>query len=830
MSIDESQLHRSLEPAPPKQIKWGGDVWRPIRHLAARWFANRNARVAAVAVSLGLIALLLYVYGQIIFGNWAYSYTNCLYRWKPFVSQNVATQGYCYSDMTDNVLPIAYATLHQGLITAWVPTFSIGAPMGVNLYFSPFNYLYLLPFDIAMPLIAVAKVIIAFFGAFFFLRQLGYTSRGGFIAGTTYALSAAMVTWQGWPHTEVGAWAPWLFLVLDKLVKELRVKYVVWTSVLTFLMLMAGMPTFAVYFFYLGFAYALFYACRTYWGRWRRLAATVVAGIGAVLLGAAMSLPYTGQLLASVGSNGYAESRLIRGSTGLQWQQLQTLFFPFMTSPTTIDHIESMLYTGVLAVITVTFTAMHFHRKPRAGFFACATAIIALLLFTPVLDLVFTHMPMVNTSFKFRIIILLNFSLAVLLGINMDDLLTQAVSGMRDRIAVWGAAAVALAVYATVAFLTRGTPLVSANGVEFGPLQRRIAYIMVAVFLGVVIIRSCLPVHLSDVSSGMAAKVLSVFCTIALCVAVTADNGYFAMQYLPLVQKGASAIPEATSTITYLQEHTKNGEKIVSKDVDFPVDSPMFYNLRDIRGHGLTMTNPDIMAYYAAIDKSAYEASPTNTVFKNVRNENLLRYLGVKFIVSSETQESQSEYSSGEGIKAVGDDGLLVKELDEPAPEVQLVDNVRIFDTNDEVLRAMGKSYQENTVFFSKEYGAPEGAKTTTGGPTKNVDTTSGIQSVVEEKNGNLSVTVSTKKDQYLLVTEYDDEGWSATIDGEETTVYKGNGLLRAVAVPSGTHTVKLSYKAEGMTVFLAFTAAGAVCLLMVSLFHKREDEFFSSL
>lgn len=800
---------------------------------------DRNARIAALAVTAGLVILLLYVYSPVIFGNWNYSYTNCLYRWKPFASENVATKGFCYTDITDNVLPIAYTTLHQGLITAWVPTFSIGAPMTVNLYFSPFNYLYLLPFGIAMPLIAIAKIVIAFLGMYFFLRQLGYTARGGFIAGTTYALSAAMVAWRGWPHTEVGAWAPLLFLVLDKLVKELRVKYIVWTAILTFLMLMAGMPTFAAYFFYIGFAYALFYTCRMYWGRWRRFAATLAAGIGAVALGAIMSLPYTGELLTSVGSNGYSDSRSTLSSVGLSVEQIKTMFFPFMTTQNTINSLESMLYTGVLAIITVAFTVVRFRSKPRAGFFACSAVIVAVLLFSPVFDIVFTHLPMIDTSPKFRIIILLNFSLAVLLGINMDDLLTRVIDTMRERLVVWGVSALAFVVYLYAAFKTRGTPLVSENNVEFGPLQRRIAYITVAVFGVVVLCRTCLPALFrfvavrnreSDAAVTLASKVMSVLCTVALCGAVMVDTGYFAIEYLPLTQKGSSAIPQVTSTIKYLQDNTRNGEKIVGKNVDLPVDSAMFYGLRDIRGHGLSMTNPDIKAYYTAIDKSAYEASPTNTVFKNVSNENLLRYLGVKFIVSSETQENDPEYSSGEGMKTVGDDGLLVKELDNPAPEVQLVDNVRVFETNDEVLAAMSKRYQENTVFFSREYGAPEGVKTSAAVQAENVDTTAGIRSVEETDNGNMTITVSGDKARYLLVNEYAADGWVATIDGQQTAVYKGNGLLRAVAVPAGDHTVRFMYQPSSLGWFIAATGVGTIMLVVMVVLRKREDEFLSKL
>ncbi|MCH9275440.1 YfhO family protein [Bifidobacterium amazonense] len=801
-----------------------------VRH-GVPWLSPKRRRslIAALCVVAGLIALLMVVYHNVVFGHWSYSYTNCLYRWKPFSSLGVATQGYCYSDITDNVLPIAYTTIHAGIFTSWVPMFSIGAPMTVNLYFSPLNYLYILPFDIAMPLIAVLKVVVAFLGMVFLMRQLGYSARGGFIAGTTYALSAAMVTWQGWPHTEVGMYAPWLFMVLDLLVKQLKVKYMVWTAVLTFLMLMAGMPTFAAYFLYLAFFYALFYACRRHWGSWRRLAATLACGIGSVAVGAVMSLPYTGELLTSVGSNGYSESRAGWSTIGLEWPQLKTLVFPFLATTATRNNIESMLYTGVLAVLTVALTVVHFRSKPRVGFFAISAIVVTLLLFTPALDIVFTHMPMVNTSYKFRIVILLNFALAVMLGINMDDLLTRVFDTMRDRVPVWVAAAIGAAGFAAIALRTRGLGL-QENG--YGALQRRLALAVVIVFLLVVIARTCL----TGVLRGRAAQALSIVCTIALCGSVVVDTGYFAAQYVPLVDKSAPAVPPATSTITYLQEHTKNGEKIVSKNVDFPVDSPMFYGLRDIRGHGLSMTNEDIMAYYNAIDETAYKSSPTNTVFLNVRNENLLRYMGVKYIVSSPNQEDTPEYSSGEGMTAVGDDGLLVKDLGETAPEVQLVDNAVVYDTNADVLADMGEEYRTNTVFFSREYGVPDDAAdgaSTDAGETDgsgDVDTTSGIENVQTAGNGNMTITVSTTAKKYLVVAEYADTGWNAYIDGQKTDLYKGNGLFRTVEVPAGKHTVELKYEPTTQRLFFIATGVGAVLLVAAIVCSRKENELLAAI
>lgn len=787
------------------------------KHIGSK---RKQTLIATVLVILGVLAMLAYVYAPTLFGNWKYSYTNCLYRWRPFASLGVETAGHCYSDITDNVLPIAYSTIHQGIITAWVPTFSIGAPQGINLYFSLLNYLYLLPFDIAMPLIAVLKIIISFFGVFFFVRQLGYSARGGFIAGTTYALSAAMVTWQGWPHTEVGMYAPWLFLVLDKLVQTPRIRYCVITALLTFFMLMAGMPTFAAYFLYLAFVYALFYVCKMYWKQWRRIIVTSLVGVGSVAIGAIMSLPYLGGLLTSVGSNGYSEARSSWSSIGLSWPQLKTLVFPFLNTTTTRNDIESMLYTGVLALISLGLTVVNFRSKPRAGFFLVASCIILLLLFTSMFDLIFTHMPIISTSYKFRIVILLNFSLAILIGINFDNLFTCTFTSLKYRLSICIVSVIGLLVFVTLAIYTKNVPLLHDGE---GIYQRIIAYITVTVFMIVVLVRAIFA------GNGMLARVFTMICSVAICCVVVIDTGYFAMQYEPLIQKGASAIPEATETIRYLQKHTSNGEKIISKNVDLPVDSPMFYGLRDIRGHGFTMTNKDVKEYYSAIDSSVYRFSPTNTVFMNTNNENLLRYMGVKYIVSSHAQEDTAEYSSGQGMRSVGDDDLLIKELDNVAPNVQLVENVEVYNTNQEVLHAMGTRYKANTVFFSREYGMPENLETNISSP-ENVDTTNEITEVSSSSNGNMTINVNATADKYLLINEYDDGNWVAYIDGQKTPIYKGNGLFRAVSVPSGVHTIELKYEPTELFIFFIGTGMGAILLIVMIVFSKRENALLDKL
>lgn len=791
----------------------------PIR--VRRWLPE-------ICVVLGLLAVLMGVYYAVVFGRWSFSYTNCLYRWRPFSSSGVDTWGYCYSDITDNVLPIAFTTIHQGVFTDWVPAFSIGASQGMNLYLSPVNYLYLLPFSIAMPLISVVKIAVSFAGMYAFICQLGYSRKGGFIAGTTYALSAAMIAWQGWPHTEVGMWAPWLFFMIDRVIKQIKIGQFVIIAVLVFLMLSAGMPTFAAYFFYVAVVYAIVFCLRTYWGDWKRIGVVLGGGIAAMGLGAMLSLPYTGELLTSVGSNGYSDSRSGWSTIGLGLPQLKTLLFPFLNTSTTLNNIESMLYTGVLAVVALPLVFIRWRKKPRNMFFAITAAVILLLLFTPVFDVIFTHMPMINTSYKFRIVIILNFALAIVLGINMDDVLSRTFATAKEALYVWIAFLCGFAVFVIVLWRVHTTPLTNE---AVGENQIIIACIAVVAYALVLVLKTVFIKHGNTV--------VSVICTLAICGAVGVDGAYFASQYMPLIEKGASAIPEATSTIEYLQQHTKNQEKIVSKNVDLPVDSGMFYGLRDIRGHGFLMTDPHVKAFYEAIDDSAYQASPTNTVFLDAENENMLRYIGVKYIVSSEDMESDPEYATEEGMHAVGDDGLLIKEIEGISPEVQLIENVSVCETNADVIDAMSADYLPNTVFFSEEDGAPEGdadvdacnvqipaadeaVPTVEEYITQNAQTERDIIDVERESDGDMTITIDADaSDRFLLVNEFNDGGWKAYVDGEEVPVYMGNGLFRAIPVSEGQHTIEIRHESAELRILFVAAIVAAVILLVVSIIAR---------
>lgn len=85
------------------------------------------------------------------------------------------------------------------------------------VYFFGLEYGQLLEF--------LLKYIIAYFGMYLYLRKLNLSSIGAFLGGMTFAFSSAMVVWGGWSHSDVTAYAPFLFILLKIVfanIKEIR--------------------------------------------------------------------------------------------------------------------------------------------------------------------------------------------------------------------------------------------------------------------------------------------------------------------------------------------------------------------------------------------------------------------------------------------------------------------------------------------------------------------------------------------------------------------------------------------------------------------------------
>ena len=65
---------------------------------------------------------------------------------------------------------------------------------------------------------------------------------------------------------------------------------------------------------------------------------------------------------------------------------------------------------------------------------------------------------------------------------------------------------------------------------------------------------------------------------------------------------------------------------------------------------------------------------------------------------------------------------------------------------------------------------------------------------IVLEENGRVKANTASETDQFLIFTQNYLPGWRASIDGEETEIYKVNSVFPGIFVPAGNHAVEFVY------------------------------------
>lgn len=598
--------------------------------MKSRMSSLWNGIVRHKWILLGIVLVTLFVFSNYIVG-FKLSFTNVNYSFAPFDSTATAIDGPLLSDIADSHYPtIMHAFYNDEGISLWDSDIALGRSAGtIAEYMNPMNWVHVFPFGLAIFLKAFSEFAIGFAGMYLFMRSIGIRKYAASLSGVVYAFSASIVMWLGWAHSDVAVWAPFLFFAIEKLMETVHIKYMFLIALVVYIMLIVGMPTYTAYFMYLAGLYIVIFTIKRHWHQKRNI--FIVGGMFAVgvILAVAASLPYTITLLGDVVGNGYMGSRASYGEAQLSWGYLRTLLFPYMRDGLTMHTNESTLFVGVISVVVLPFSLCNMRAKKRNLFFVAATVAVFLLIFTGVLNVVYTHLPMINTSLKYRVIVLLMFTMAVLTGITLNDIFVN-----KDyyRKKPW---LIAVAVVWIVgALLIIGKDLIEP-------------YTKITCAMGVfmMVLAGCIALLVKKDYKPVYAL---------LAVLVCFNSAWFVREYLPWVDADAPIIPSATDSVTYMAENTQAQERIagIGTWTLFP-NTPSYYELNDIRMHGFEATNADMSAYYKTIDNDAYLTN-TRLELNTIENYELLQYMGVKYIYGEAVGEAIPVGADAPHSKAYG--------------------------------------------------------------------------------------------------------------------------------------------------------------------------------
>ena len=592
-----------------------------------------------IAFLLGAVLVILYLYSNVWFEGYKLSNTNLMYDSEPWNSYGVETEGPVLSDSVDSLLPSVYGLYQKDSIGLWNKDLALGAEEEVSYLIYPLYYLFALPLEYAVILRSIIKFALGFIGMYFLCREYRLNRWISAFAGISYTFSSFCVMWHFWPHSDAAVFTPFLILFTKRMVDRINIKDMLLTAVFMALMLVSGMPTVAAYAIYLAGAYVLFMAPAAYWKNKKKILHVYLLFGISVLITVLLSAPYTISLVTSVSDNGYAGSRTGQATQILEFKYLRTLIFPYFREALSSHENEATLFIGIPALAALILTPVRFFKKKNIKFWSIACAVVFLLIFTHVFDFIFTRLPAVNTSLKFRLISLFVFIAPLIAAMNIQDIVSN-VKVYKNKIGFYILCAAAILGMYCLKF--SWMPGFGEPELFYSTL---VVIIITAVLIGLLFI-------VKD----------KYICLIFLTVCVVSSVG-FAKEYLPMIDKDSPIIPEATDTIKFLQKNTENEERIYPiGDWTLFGNSNVYYDLNSINTHNFVNTNSDMQAYMTNIDDDFYTTA-TRTAAQDVENINLLKYLGVKYIVGS-ADENGWQPDTDSGLTPVGfiTDGCTVSQ------------------------------------------------------------------------------------------------------------------------------------------------------------------------
>jgi hypothetical protein len=641
---------------------------------------------------------------------------------------------------------------------------------------------------------------------FALLKEFGARFAGALLSGVAWSFSSFTAFWiQLENYAVVLALLPFVVLCIHRWHARRSWRALAVGGLLLGVIFVGGSPEIALPCFVLAFVYAASFSLTRLVSGWRQLAtrqrlviaaAPVGLGVVAVAVAAVALLPFLA-LQSRYAREPFTLSENLKLGKVVPGDLLHT-FVPAdlpLTSTNTAVFVGSI--AGLVAVIGF------FRRRPGAGL-ARGTAILLLLFFSvpPFQWLVYNAIPKLNfVGGLGRLLFVWVFAVAILAGLGLDAVVTI----VRRRSERWVA-----------------TP--DAPGAPDAPDPRRDDRLPWERWSS----RSWR--RLAPAARRAAPALVGV-----VCVGLTAAQLFVYMRDAnpPFQARSASQLFPDTPAITAVRQAIGPAP---GRDRFLPLTGPT---------GGPPASVPLVWATSLALDlpsAGGYESAlPTDTadLWRFVAGESLdtIRRNQIRFAFGPYfAQGTRMELLGRLGIAAVltepnvsfspeqleawhlretyrGRDGVVFEVLDRPRRAFLADRAVRVDDADQALERLVGPDFDpRREVILDDAKSARDNPATT---PAEG--NAGGRVRWLEDSADELRLEVRSEKPSWLVVLDSWDPGWSASIDGHPTDMVRADYNFRAVHVPAGTSTIRMSYEPPGL-VLGAVISGVTVTLIVVAL------------
>ena len=712
-------------------------------------------------------------------------------------------------DVISQIYPwkkITIDSMRLGQIPLWNPYSFSGTPHAANYQsavFSPFNVLFfILSFIDAWSVFILLQPLLAGLGMFLFVRSLDRSKSAATLAAVSFMFCGFMTTWMAYGTLGYAALClPYTFWAVTAYMKRRKWWHLVILAVSLAVSFVSGHFQISLYVVSATLLYILFMTLSSKsWKQGVMLAAVSACG---VLLASPQILLTLQAYTASTRSSSFVQGEVI------PWKYIVTFVSPdFYGNPVTRNdwfghYAEWASYIGVIPLMLALFASVG---RPRGYVrFFVLLAVFALLFAypTPLNTLLFAlKLPVVSTSAASRIIILCSFALSVLAAFGMDELARMWKTKKKTSFLLFSASTVLL--FVTLWFIMFVIEPFSNDG---NSIAKRNLLLPTALAV----------MSLCIMASGFVRKMKWYMIPTMLLIGISMFDMYrYASKWMPFDEK-KYVYPEM-NVLTHL------GREIGNYRVfgNISGETGMTYGLPLIEGYD-AMYQGRYAEFMGATSNGVVAPGGRSVVLFDKYGrykDQALQLLGVRYFLQRVSDGRNVwafpvwQYGAGEMQKTYEDGQYEVYVYTKSFPRAFLASSYEVIRENQKIIDRL----------FAPDFDRRNSLILETKPSLEPVAGNGDAQIMVYSAN---KIVIRTTSDgpKLLFLSDVFDSGWSATIDGKKTPVYRADYDFRAVAVPAGEHTIEYRYHPLGFRIGLILSTISGIIILGLALWtHKQKN------
>lgn len=711
----------------------------------------------------------------------------------------------------------AVQSLLQGELPYWNPYSGMGAPLIANYQsaiFYPFTWL-LLVLQAAggvtwqawgQGVVIVIHWIIAAIGTALLLQRLGVNKLAQVTGGLAFSLSGYLVGRAGFLSINAAtAWLPWLVLCSDRLtvIRESRqpslrsiLRRLLELALVMTLLLLAGHAQTAWYSLLFAFAWGIFRSY-IYYGfgcAFEVFGLFIATGVIAACLASPQLLPTLEYLQQSqrAGSLDYAYTV---NFSFWPWRLLTLVAPDLFGSPAAGDYwlksyvYEEAVYLGIVPfLLAAGIIGRSFFRKKggdavqpdkrqsRLVWFLLAVIVVAFIIamgqFTPVFNFLYTYLPTFNMfQAPARFTLPAVFSLSLLAGLGINNWSKPAGKGLYWT-RLFTAGSVAVGIGAGLAWAVMGSV--------------RPTFIEAAAMLGLWLVGAGILALTSP--SEKSGRRYDLWCACVI-LWISAD----------LITAGWKLNPTAPVSIYTEAEHASAEmiRQVGSQRIYIPGNLETQVKFEKVFKVDSWPDSPGMQILSAAVlpNSNLYSQLYSVNNFDPLTTGRYQRWMQMVDNLPEDDRLPWLEMMDVAQYAAGITDGKGYKweQVDRGQHYRWSTCAVAASDENDAFMKitsrapGMGSSPLESLPVILEGWTGLDAGDCS-------LDALGEIQ-VIDRNNNSIQVEVGAKETAWLVEAETWYPGWSATLDGNQVTLYRADYLFRAVEIPPGDHKLVISYQ-----------------------------------